>query len=396
VDLLENTVQPYAWGSRTAIAELRGEPVPSPGPEAELWMGAHPAAPSRIVRAGVRTSLAEVVARAPEVELGARAMAEQGPRLPFLLKVLAAEEPLSLQAHPNPLQAREGFDREEAAGIPRDAPGRNFRDPHAKPELLCALSPFEALCGFRPAAEALQILDAIESPALHPVRERLAGPDAPDALREAFTLLSTLPRDARSPLVEAAAAAARRLGPAALDGAFAWTERLAAPHPADPGVVIALLLRRVRLAPGEALFLPAGSLHLYLHGVGVEVMASSDNVLRGGLTPKHVDVPELLRVVRFADEPVPVVRPRPGRPGEQVYRTPAREFELSRIELSGGELEAAVLGPEILLCTAGQAEAASGAERLVLRRGASAFVPAATGSYRLSGAGTVFRAALPR
>jgi mannose-6-phosphate isomerase len=396
VDLLENTVQPYAWGSRTAIAELRGEPVPSPGPEAELWMGAHPAAPSRIVRAGVRTSLAEVVARAPEVELGARAMAEHGPRLPFLLKVLAAEEPLSLQAHPDPLQAREGFDREEAAGIPRDAPGRNFRDPHAKPELLCALSPFEALCGFRPAAEALEILDAIESPALDPVRERLAGPDAPDALREAFTLLSTLPRDARAPLVEAAAAAARRLGPAALDGAFAWTERLAAPHPADPGVVIALLLRRVRLAPGEALFLPAGSLHLYLHGVGVEVMASSDNVLRGGLTPKHVDVPELLRVIRFGEEPAPVVGPRPGRPGEQVYQTPAREFELSRIELSGGELEAAVLGPEILLCTAGQAEAASGAERLALRRGASAFVPAATGSYRLSGAGTVFRAALPR
>ena len=396
MDLLENTIQPYAWGSRTAIAELQGEPVPSPGPQAELWMGAHPLAPSRIVRGGVRAPLPEVLARAPQAELGARSVAEHGPHLPFLLKVLAAEQPLSLQAHPDEQQARDGFDREDAAGVPRDAPQRNYRDFWPKPELMCALSPFEALCGFRPAAEALALVDALGAPALAPVRERLARRQDAAGLRDAFTHLSTLPAAERGPLVDAVVAAAARAGPGPFASAFAWTGRLAALYPGDPGVAVALLLRLVRLDPGEALFLPAGNMHAYLHGVGVEIMASSDNVLRGGLTGKHVDVPELLRVVRFDGAPVPLVLPRRARSGEEVYETPAREFELSRLELSGDGPELAVSGPEILLCTAGEVEAAAPPERLALRRGASAFVPAATGRYRLRGSGTVFRAALPR
>lgn len=396
MDLLENTIQPYAWGSRTAIAELRGEPMPSSDPQAELWMGAHPLAPSRVVRGGGRVSLADAVARDPETALGARAVAEHGPQLPFLLKVLAADSPLSLQAHPDERQAREGFDREEAAGIPRDAPHRNYRDPSPKPELLCALSAFEALCGFRPAAEAAAVLEVLDSPALAPLRERLSARSGPEGLREAFTHLSTLPQDERAPLVDAVAAAAARAGPGPFADAFAWTGRLAALYPGDPGVVIALLLRLVRLAPGEALYLPAGNMHAYLHGVGIEIMAASDNVLRGGLTPKHVDVPELLRVLRFAEEPIPVVRPRPGLPGEQVYETRARHFELSRVEPPAGGFEAAVWGPEILICTSGEVAAADAASAIALRRGTSAFVPAATGRYRLDGAGVAFRATLPR
>jgi mannose-6-phosphate isomerase len=396
VDLLENAVQPYAWGSRTSIAELRGEPIPSPGPQAELWMGAHPLAPSHVHRNGIRTSLAEVVARAPGAELGPLAVAEHGARLPFLLKVLAAEQPLSLQAHPDERQAREGFDREEAKGVARDAPDRNYRDPSPKPELLCALSPFEALCGFRPAAEVVAMIDALGTPALGPVRERLSAPGGPEGLRQAFTLLSTLPRPERAPLVEAVVAAAARAGPGPFADAFAWTGRLAALHPGDPGVVVALLLRLVHLAPGEALFLPAGNMHAYLHGVGVEIMASSDNVLRSGLTPKHVDVPELLQVLRFDEAPIPVVRPRAGRPGERIYETPARQFELSRIEPRGHAFETAVWGPEILLCASGEVSADDAGGRISLRRGSSAFVPASTGSYRLEGAGVVFRAATPR
>lgn len=396
MDLLENSIQPYAWGSRTAIAELRGEPVPSPGPQAELWMGAHPLAPSRVLRPGGPASLAEVVARAPEVELGARALAEHGPHLPFLLKVLAAEQPLSLQAHPDERQAREGFDREEAAGLPRDAPRRNYRDPYPKPEILCALTPFEALCGFRPAAEVVALLDALGTPALGRVRELLSARPDPEGLREAFTQLSTLPAGARAPLVEATVAAAARAAPGPFADAFAWTGRLAALHPGDPGVVVALLLRLVHLAPGEALFLPAGNMHAYLHGVGVELMASSDNVLRGGLTPKHVDVPELLRVLRFDETPIPVVRPRPGRPGESVYPTSARHFELSRIEPAEGGFETSVWGPELLLCTQGELTGADATGRVALRRGAAAFVPASAGRYRLEGSGVAFRAALPR
>jgi mannose-6-phosphate isomerase len=396
VDLLENTIQPYAWGSRTAIAELRGEPAPSAGPQAELWMGAHPLAPSRVVRAGARSPLDEVVRRAPEAELGPRALAEHGPQLPFLLKVLAAEQPLSLQAHPDERQAREGFDREEAAGIPRDAPHRNYRDPFPKPELMCALTPFDALCGFRPAAEALAILDELGTPALAPVRERLSSRRSADGLREAFTYLSTLPQGRRAALVEPVTAAAARAGAGPFADAFAWVGRLAALYPGDPGVVIALLLRLVRLAPGEALFMPAGNMHAYLRGVGVEIMASSDNVLRGGLTPKHVDVPELLRVLHFAEEPIPAVRPAPARPGEWIYGTPARQFELSRNEPPAAGLETPVWGPEILLCTSGEVSATDAGGRIVLRRGGSAFVPASTGRYRLEGAGVLFRAALPR
>jgi mannose-6-phosphate isomerase len=397
VDLLENVVQPYAWGSRTAIAALRGQPSPSPGPEAELWMGAHPAAPSRVVRGGERLTLDEVVARAPEAELGARAARDHDGQLPFLLKVLAADQPLSLQAHPDAAQAREGFAREEAAGVPRGAPNRSYKDAWPKPELLCALGPTDALCGFRPAAEARAVLDALDTPALDPVRARLAGPSGAAALREAFTYLVTLPAAGRAPLVEAVVAAAARARPGPFAEAFAWTPRLAELHPGDPGVVVALLLRVVHLAPGEALYLPPGNLHAYLRGVGIEIMATSDNVLRGGLTPKHVDVPELLRVVHFKEEPIPVVRPRPGWPGEEVYSTPARHFELSRIELAGTPFRATAAGPEILLCTEGEVTAtAADGEQLRLARGQSAFVPARTATYALDGQGVAFRAGMPR
>ena len=398
MDLLENAIQPYAWGSRTAIAALRGAPVPSPGPEAELWMGAHPGAPSHLVRGGERLSLAEAIARAPEAELGRRALAEHGAQLPFLLKVLAAEKPLSLQAHPDARQAREGFDREEAAGIPRDAPQRNYRDPWPKPELLCALGPFEALCGFRPAAEALAILEALRTPELLPAVERLRGRPGAEGLREAFTWLVTQPAAGRESLAQAATAGAARA--AATGGpwadALAWAARLGAAHPGDPGVAVVLLLHLVHLEAGQALYLPPGSMHAYLHGVGVEIMASSDNVLRGGLTPKHVDVPELLRVLRFDEEPAPLVRAREASRGERVYPTPARHFELSRLELSPLPFEAPVRGPEILLCTEGTAEAQRAGERLALPRGGSAFIPAATGRYALRGPAVVFRAALPR
>jgi len=398
VDLLENSVQPYAWGSRTALAALRGLPTPAPGPEAELWMGTHPQAPSHVVRDGRRVPLPEVVTRDPQGELGAASLAAHGPQLPFLLKVLAADEPLSLQAHPDAHQAREGFDREEKAGLPRSAPNRNYRDPWPKPELICALEPFDALCGFRPAAESRALLEELGARALEPARERLAGRSAPDALRDAFTWLATLPAPARRPLVEDLLAAAARAGarPGPFADAFAWIPKLAALYPADPGVAIALLLRLVRLAPGEALYLPAGNMHAYLRGVGVEIMASSDNVLRGGLTPKHVDVPELLRVVRFAEDELPLVRPRPGWPGEEVYATEATHFELSRIQPAGAPFRASVAGPEILLCTAGEVIASGAGERHGLRKGQSLFVPARTGAYELSGTGVVFRAAVPR
>lgn len=396
VDRLDGTVMPYAWGSRRALAELAGRPSPSATPEAELWMGDHHVAPSKIARSGAARTLAEVIAESPERELGADVARTFGPRLPFLLKVLAAEEPLSIQAHPTAEQARGGFAAEDARGVPRDAPNRNYRDASHKPELLCALTPFDALCGFRRAADTLRLFDELSIPELAGALAPLRG--SPDArgLADTFRAVMTLPEGERARAVDATTRACARHG-----GAFARecdvAQRLAKLHPDDPGVITALLLNLVHLEPGEAIYLGAGNLHAYLGGVGVEIMASSDNVLRGGLTKKHVDVPELVRVLDFADGPVAPLRARPLADGEQVYVTPAREFRLSVLRLSSSGVERSVQGPEILLCTDGGARVTAPEEPAVeLSRGGAAFVPASTGRYALEAtpgrAATVYRA----
>lgn len=390
IERLDNTVMPYAWGSRSVIAELTGRASPSSDPEAELWMGAHPIAPSRT--AGSGRTLADVVAAAPEGVLGPEVARAFEGRLPFLLKVLAAEQPLSLQAHPTSERAREGFAEEERAKIPRDAGHRNYKDASHKPELLCALGPFDALCGFRSAKETVALFDALAvselDAALTPLRR---SPDA-TGIRGTFEALMRSPEDRRGRMVAATVAACR-----AHDGAFedecAWAVRIAALYPGDIGVVSALMLNLVHLAPGEAIYLGAGNLHAYLRGPGVEIMASSDNVLRGGLTKKHVDVGELLRVLDFADGPVPKVLPRAVDAHEKVYDTEAREFRLSVLEVSG-ELERDVRGPEILLVTSGAVDVSSGASKLALARGASAFVSAEERRLRLTGQGVVYRAAV--
>ncbi|HEY8077800.1 MAG TPA: mannose-6-phosphate isomerase, class I [Labilithrix sp.] len=381
MDLLDCRVMPYAWGSRTAIAELQGRKTPT-GPEAEMWMGAHPVAPSRLTRGAETKTLAEIVEADPERELGARVTAEFGARLPFLLKVLAAAEPLSLQAHPTAEQARAGFADEERRGIPRDAPTRNYRDASHKPELVCPLTRFEALCGFRRVSETLALFDALDVKALEgalaPLRK---SPDA-HGLAATFRLIMTTPPHARDALVSAVLEACARVG--TKDAQVAT--RLGTLYPGDVGVVSALLLNHLVLEPGEAIYLGAGNLHAYLEGVAVEVMAASDNVLRGGLTKKHVDVAELLAVLDFHDGPVEPLRARALDPFESVYDTSAREFRLSRLQAPGARLQ--VSGPEILLCTEGSVKI----DTLELARGQAAFVPASTRSYAIEGQGVLYRA----
>ncbi len=304
MDLLDNTVRPYAWGSPTAIPHLLGV-EPTGEPQAEMWMGAHPGAPSRTARG----TLVEVIEADPERELGARAVAKFGPRLPFLLKILAAGAPLSLQVHPNLAQAREGYADEERRGVPADAPHRNYKDANHKPELICALTEFDGLCGFRDPAQAADLLDGLGVDSLKPYVDLLHAHPEDAALREVLTaVLSADPEEMARTVAEATAACTR------LGGAYAPYADIAHHYPGDPGVIAAMLLNHVRLQPGEALFLGAGIPHAYLNGLGVEIMANSDNVLRCGLTPKHVDVPELLRIVRFEPSDPGVLRPR-GVPG---------------------------------------------------------------------------------
>lgn len=377
---------PYAWGSRTAIAELTGRPAPSPTPEAELWMGAHPLAPSKIVRGGTTSSLADVIARAPEREIGAGAARAFGPRLPFLLKVLAAAEPLSIQAHPNAAQARAGFEDEEARGIARDAANRSYKDASHKPELLCALTPFDALSGFRAVDETIALFDLLAVRALEPALEPLR---ASRDLGETFRRIMGMKEEERLPVVDAVVAACERSGEA-FARERAWAVRLAALYPGDVGVISALLLNLVRLEPGDAIYLDAGNLHAYLEGTGVEIMASSDNVLRGGLTKKHVDVPELMRVLSFEAGPMRPIRPRPVDAVERAYDTPAAEFRLSVLDLSAAASPVVrrPRGPEILLVTRGSAAL----DAAPLAQGRAAFVPASAGEYTLAGDAVVYRA----
>lgn len=315
---ITNTPRPYAWGSASAIANLLGT-TPSGGPEAELWLGAHPGSPSVIVdptRAGGASTLAEWIAADPGTALGR--FADAG-RLPFLLKILAAAHPLSLQAHPTIEQARAGFARENALGIPVDAADRNYKDAFPKPELIFALSPtFDALCGFRPLAEVRDLLELLlsldaqtEDPQPQPLEDLLDflfGPSSssssPDvSLRAVFEWLISSGSG-----VPTLVSLVTRLAPLSADPSLATAAALAAEYPDDPGIVISLLLNRVTLARGEALYLPSGNIHAYLDGLGVELMAASDNVLRGGLTPKHIDVPELVSVLDFTPVPVPYLR----------------------------------------------------------------------------------------
>ncbi|MFF5532001.1 mannose-6-phosphate isomerase, class I [Streptomyces cinerochromogenes] len=390
MDRLLNTVRAHPWGSTTALPELMGI-APDGSPQAELWMGAHPAAPSRVEREGHLHGLDRIIEADPRGELGDVLVRRFGPRLPFLLKLLAADSPLSLQVHPDRGQAAAGYARENAGGIPLDAPHRTYRDTQHKPEMIVALTPFEGLCGFRPPGESADLLDALGLDWLAPCVTTLRSAPEEPALRDVFSTLLSLSPDRLAEVDGAVAECARRPGP--LREVFAVYAGIARAHPADPGVPAALLVRHVRLSPGEALFLGAGIPHAYLRGLGVEIMAASDNVLRCGLTSKHVDVPELLRVVRFTSLPAPVVRPVPGVGGEEVYPAPVDDFRLSRLVLGAGEGARALPGsrPQVLVCTAGTVRVTGPRHEVVLTGGASAYVPAGE-RVAVSGEGTVFRA----
>lgn len=390
MNLLRGAIRTYAWGSRTAIAEFTGRPTPTPHPEAELWLGAHPADPAYLETGGGAESLLEVVSADPTGQLGAASVAEFGDQLPFLLKVLAADEPLSLQAHPSAQQAADGFAREEAAGVPLNSPVRNYRDRNHKPELVVALDRFEALAGFRDPGDTVDLFRALDVEALTPYVNLLAGQSDADGLRALFTTWITLPQPSLDVLV-----------PAVLDGAVRYLSsddvrfvgeartllELGERYPADAGVLASLLLNRLTLEPGEGIYLPAGNLHAYLRGLAVEIMANSDNVLRGGLTPKHVDVPELLRVLDFSPASEAHLHVETVTDGAQTrYRTPAREFALSCFDLAAGEpTQVGIKGPRILLCTQGDVTLDGSGTGLKVRAGQSVWVPADGGSVTLTG-----------
>lgn len=393
MDVLRGALRTYAWGSHTAIAEFTGRPSPTPHPEAELWLGAHPGDPARLEGDGGERSLLDTITADPEGQLGALTRERFGDALPFLAKVLAAEEPLSLQAHPSAAQAIEGFAREDRLHIPVTAPTRNYRDRSHKPELLVALGPFEALAGFSPVARSIDLLRALAVSDLDPYINLLSGQADANGLRALFTTWITAPQadlDMLVPLVLDGAVNYLQSGATEFAREAKTTLQLGELYPGDAGVLAAMLLNRISLKAGEGIYLPAGNLHAYLYGMGFEVMANSDNVLRGGLTPKHVDVPELLRVLDFTPTDESALRPRSVRDGiETVYDTPASEFAVSVLRIEGADLghETDVPtrhdGPQVLLCTEGSVQVHAKSSVLTLDRGAAGWVAADDGPIRL-------------
>jgi mannose-6-phosphate isomerase len=398
IRLLRNPIRDYAWGSRSALAELTGRPAPAPTPEAELWMGAHPAAPSEVRADSGWVSLPDWIRRDPEAVLGVETARRFGGELPFLFKVLAPERALSIQTHPDAERARAGFERENAAGLELGDPKRSYRDPNPKPELICALTRFRLLCGFRRAEEILRGFLALRLSSLEPLIAELRGAPEGGGLERFFRALMTRDDEERRRLAEEVAEAATRGEQDRL--VCGWVQELAHQHPGDVGVLAPLLLNPIELGPGQALYLPAGELHSYLGGVGVELMANSDNVLRGGLTTKHVDVTELLDTLSFREGLPPLLEPRAVAEAERVYDTPAHEFSLSVLRSSRAAPVSVDTGGsvEILLCTEGEAVVRGRAHREAtpLPRGAAALVPAGAGAYRVEGEATLHRAGVPR
>ena len=395
--LLQNTLQKYDWGSRTAIQELLGNTEFSSEPAAELWMGAHPKAPSRVDQGGQWIALNELIAQNPQAVLGEHVARKFHNQLPYLFKVLAAAKPLSIQAHPSRAQAQAGFEFENNQGIPVNATHRNYKDANHKPECICALSPFWALYGFRSIADILLRVGEVCPNGLGSELNQLKKEADPGGLKLFFTKLMSLETGKKMQVIdEAIQNVSKRLDQAP---EFHWTAKLGAEYPSDIGVLAPLYLNLIQLTPGQALFLPAGELHAYLEGVGIELMANSDNVLRGGLTPKHIDVPELLKVLNFRPRKIKLLDAKHLDKTEKVYASLAEEFVLSVIKISNDDFyqKSNMASAEILLCTEGDArlEGSDSNHRLHIKRGDSAIVFAAAESYFIKGNAVLFKAAVP-
>jgi len=396
IGLLQNKIQYYAWGSPTAIPDLLQTPNPSSKPWAELWMGAHPKAPSLVNCEGHWRSLVDLIQQQPHHILGHKIAEKFHNKLPYLFKVLAAAKPLSIQAHPDLDQAREGFERENARNIRLNSPIRNYKDDNHKPECICALSEFYALYGFRTISEIAAMMTTACPVGLSKNLEKLkANPDA-HGLKKFYTELMTMDPSNQKRIIGEALQNVHNISD---QDTVSWIKRLAKEYPSDIGVLSPMLLNLIFLQPGQALFLPAGELHAYLAGMGVELMANSDNVLRGGLTAKHIDLPELLKVVNFEPRSIDLLKTEDRDENEKIYINPAREFDLSLISVSAEHpyLSSSDRSAEILLCTDGEAwmQDIGSQANINLKRGNSVMIPAAVKGYKLSGHGVFYKAAVP-
>ncbi|MCU6177771.1 mannose-6-phosphate isomerase [Enterobacter roggenkampii] len=383
---LINSVQNYAWGSKTALTDLYGIANPNNLPMAELWMGAHPKSSSKIEDASGQARSLRGVIDADKAALLGDKVAQRFGELPFLFKVLCADQPLSIQVHPNKQASEIGFAKENAAGIPLDAAERNYKDPNHKPELVFALTPFLAMNAFREFSEIISLLQPVAG-AHNAIAHFLENPNA-EALSQLFASLLNMQGEEKSHALAVLKAALE-----SQQGEPWETIRLIAQfYPDDSGLFSPLLLNVVKLNPGEAMFLFAETPHAYLQGVALEVMANSDNVLRAGLTPKYIDIPELVANVKFVAKPAAELLTQPVKNGAELdFPIPVEDFAFSLHDLSQTETTIAQESAAILFCVEGEATLHKGEQRLVLKPGESAFVAANESPVSVSGTGRLAR-----
>ncbi|MBY4837184.1 mannose-6-phosphate isomerase [Pantoea sp. DY-5] len=382
---LNNSLQNYAWGSKTALTELYGIENPQGLPMAELWMGAHPKSPSNVEVNGEVRSLREVI-DADKVAMLGKAVAERFGELPFLFKVLCADQPLSIQVHPSKAAAEQGFARENAAGIPLSAAERNYKDANHKPELVYALTPFQAMNGFRELHEIVSMLEPVAG--AHPQIAHFLENANEGNLAKLFATLLSLQDDAKSRAIGVLKSAlnAREGEP------WQTIKSIATDYPDDSGLFSPLLLNVITLQPGEAMFLFAETPHAYLKGVALEVMANSDNVLRAGLTPKFIDIPELLANLKFQAKPAATLLTQPQRDGETLnFPIPVEDFAFAIHGLSAAPQALAQNSAALLFCIEGQAVIEKSGQQLVLKPGESCFVAANESPVNAAGTGRLAR-----
>ncbi|MEM6159399.1 mannose-6-phosphate isomerase [Erwinia sp. P6884] len=382
---LINSLQNYTWGSRTALTDLYGIANPQRQPLAELWMGAHPKSSSSIEIDGTSRSLRDVIDADKEKWLG-KAVAERFGELPFLFKVLCADQPLSIQVHPSKSAAEAGYARENAQGIPLSAPERNYKDANHKPELVYALTTFKAINGFRELHETVSLLQPVAG--AHPAIAHFLQSADMAGLKTLFTALLSAGGEEKSLALDVLKATLHTQHGEPWD----TVKQIAECYPDDCGLFSPLLLNVIELQPGEAMFLYAETPHAYLKGVALEVMANSDNVLRAGLTPKHIDIPELMANLKFEARPFDSLLTQPVQSGNTTtFPVPVDDFAFSLHHLNDAPCRLSQQGAAILFCVEGDACVTCGKNQLTLKPGDSCFVAADDGPLSLSGSGSVAR-----
>ncbi|MGR5431116.1 mannose-6-phosphate isomerase, class I [Vibrio astriarenae] len=388
---LTNQFKNYTWGSKTAMSELFGVDNPNNEPQAEMWMGAHPDGSSKIEYKGSEILLSSYIEGDKESILSPRVAKKFG-ELPYLFKVLAADSALSIQVHPNKEEAESGFKKENALGIPRDASNRSFRDPNHKPELVWALTPYQALNGFRDFHDILQLLESVytsgKAPEVMHLIDTFRQELTPVGLERLFVGLLSLSGEQRSNALEV-------LMEYALESSrdvFQLIVELSDTHPADIGLLAPLLLNVITLNPGEAMFLDSRTPHAYLKGSGLEVMANSDNVLRAGLTSKYIDIDELANSTSFVVKRRENLLLKPDVDGNRlIYNMPVSDFQFNCFIKAEGE-KVSVNSAEIVLAIDSKVTLITEiGETLLLDRGESVFIPAYTRSYSITSSGRVAR-----